>query len=224
MFTFQKKQEIPIDDPAFSENLTLASVEKWRRLRNIITPTFSTAKLRQVKPRIDDTVAMMLKNFDAALEREVAQNGNKSYAILDVKPLFDGFAMDATVAFAYGIKVDSLIDPQHPVVVNVRKIISLDSIDWRNLANLTVIFLFPKVAQLLRLRYNGQATNFFMDFYRKIIDEKRNDLGKNKKKASSFIELMLEEELNDEAMKDENFKQLEKCKKFIVFELYLMLF
>ncbi len=41
----------------------------FTRIRAIVTPTFSTGKMRRMKPKIDETVQNMLKNIDEALKQ-----------------------------------------------------------------------------------------------------------------------------------------------------------
>ena len=67
VFIFQK---VPFDDKIFSSFLTTVQDEQWKRLRSIITPTFSTGKLKQMKPRIDDTIETLLANLAKTLDEK----------------------------------------------------------------------------------------------------------------------------------------------------------
>lgn len=37
--------------------------EKWKRIRSIVTPTFSSGKLRRMKPLVDESLMVLEKNI-----------------------------------------------------------------------------------------------------------------------------------------------------------------
>jgi len=179
-------QEFLIPDPAFSENLIFAPVDKWKRLRTIVTPTLSAGKInKQLKPCIDETVKTLIKNLE----------NNTSNNIIDAKQYFGSFTMDTIVQIAFGVKIDSLVNKDNPVILNAKKMFSMD-MSLKNLISVATIFLCPPLAKLLGLSFNKEQADFFMKFSKKIIDEKRAIMKKNKGhfKPNSFIELMLEAE------------------------------
>ena len=62
--------------------------EKWKRLRAVVTPTFSAGKLRLMKPFIDDTIRTLLGSFDSTL---------KHSNVVNVKHYFGAFTMDTVI-------------------------------------------------------------------------------------------------------------------------------
>lgn len=52
------------DDPIFSSLLSSAIDEQWKRIRSVVTPTFSTGKLKRMKPRLDDSIDTLMANFE----------------------------------------------------------------------------------------------------------------------------------------------------------------
>ena len=55
-------------DPVMGNMLLLAEGDRWKRLRAIITPTFSAAKLKRMKLCVDDTIKTMIKNMENLLK------------------------------------------------------------------------------------------------------------------------------------------------------------
>ena len=78
------------------ENILFARDSKWKRLRQIVTPAFSPAKIRRMSAMIEDSVHDLIEAFDTEL-------GHRSE--LDVKPYFSGFTLDVIASCAFGIKV-----------------------------------------------------------------------------------------------------------------------
>ncbi len=79
------------------------------------------------------------------------------------------FAMDVISACAYGINTDSVKDPNHPIVVNVKKILNVDvSI------SLFLSVSAPPIARFLKLEpFDIKATNYFDALTNKIIEERK---------------------------------------------------
>lgn len=122
----------------------------------------------------------------------------------NVKSIFDAFTIDTIIQIAFGVKVDSLNDPTNPIIVNGRKIFQQD-ISALDLIKFTLIFFAPKLAELFKLEINESTTDFFTNLSLGIIDQKREEIAKQKSfaKANSFIEFMLEAEAENKKMNEE---------------------
>ena len=186
--------------------LSNARDEQWKRLRSVVTPTFSTGSIRRMKPRIDDIIGKLLKNFESTL---------KEGSSVDVKRLYGAFTMDTIIQVAFGAQVDSLADPNNPIILNARKVFSKD-FGYKTMAEMMIIFVFPKVAKLFGIRFQKEPINFFQDFSKKIIKKKKDDLQNNKGwgKASSFLELVLEAEAEHERQLMNSNSEVEKEDEF----------
>ncbi|CAG2180251.1 unnamed protein product, partial [Oppiella nova] len=88
---------------------------------------------------------------------------------IDIRQHVGAFAMDVISRCGYGIDVESIKNPNHPVVLNARKILSVDL----GLAFI-VSFLFPGLARLLGVEpFDMSACSYFDDLTKKIIDERK---------------------------------------------------
>ncbi len=125
------------------------------------------------------------------------------------------------VQVAFGVKIDSLVEADHPVIVNAKRLFSND-LTYANLVRFTLLFMAPKLANLLGIRINAQSVDYFNVFSTKIIADKRKSYlkGGGHGKASNFIELMLEAEAEEgggnftDALHGEEKEKL-KC-KFVI--------
>lgn len=82
---FSLLKTIKMEDSLNRSSMFLIRDEQWKRLRSVITPTFSVGKLRQMKPFIDDTIRTLIRNFEVSLTQ--SSNAN-------VKQLFGAYTMD----------------------------------------------------------------------------------------------------------------------------------
>lgn len=147
-----------------------------------------------MKPRLDGTLQEMLNNFDRSLS---------SSSDVDMKQLLGAFTMDAIIHVAFGVSVDSLADPENPIIAHAKAAFSTN-LSVKMFATLLLLLKAPKLAQLFDIRYKRQ--DFFSNFARQIIIRKKADMRENPGKASCFLELLLEAEEQEEANQYSNHK------------------
>ncbi|CAG2120867.1 unnamed protein product, partial [Medioppia subpectinata] len=145
--------------------------DRWKRIRAIVSPAFTSGKLRQMMASIAGIADTFVQNLD-----KFAENGQ----IVDIREHFGAFAMDVISACAYGINVEFINNPNHPIVVKARRMLSVDS----SLSNILSI-LVPPIARFLRLDpMNRQAIDYFDNLTNQIVTEH--------KKVTDFIQLMID--------------------------------
>ena len=174
--------------------LSLVTDDKWKRLRAIVSPTFSTGKLRRMRPLIDDCLQNLIANTNKLLKESEKQE-------VDMKKVLSAFTMEVVIRVAFGTKVDALIDDNNPIIVNARKIFSKD-FSLLMVPKMIVLAFLPKVARLLGLTFFPKdVTNFFLNLFRNIIAEREKD---KETKKYDFLQLLLEANENQEQLTDEN--------------------
>ena len=82
--------------------------------------------------------------------------------------------MDVIASCAYGIKVDSINDPDHPIVINAKKILNTDMP-----ISMILCLMAPKLAKLLKLEpFDIKALRYFDDLTTKIIEERTKQINR----------------------------------------------
>ena len=77
--------------------------------------------------------------------------------------------MDSISACAYGIKVDSIDNPDHPIVSNVNKFFGLDA-PFR----VMISILAPKIAQFFKVEFfDMSAVKYFSELTNQIVSERK---------------------------------------------------
>ncbi|CAB0038650.1 unnamed protein product [Trichogramma brassicae] len=99
-------------DPLFGKNLVSLNGPRWKEVRSILTPSFTTNKMRAM-------FVLMSKCADT-FSRTLVQTRADSPAI-DTKDAFTRYANDVIASCAFGFEVDSLKDPDNEFYVNGRE-------------------------------------------------------------------------------------------------------
>ncbi|XP_054155684.1 cytochrome P450 3A2-like [Oppia nitens] len=169
--------------------------DDWKRVRTVISPTFTSGKLRKMFPLITDC----LKTLNCMLETASLATGQP----YDMKAVYCGYTMEVILQVSFGVKVDAMLDKDNPIVLNAVKLFVRE---FRSMY-LTVMFL-PKLAEYLQLTvFDEPVIEFFHDFTLKVIADRRNQMkqiGGHHKKRVDFLQLMLDSAdcNNNESMDD----------------------
>ncbi|KAL3832686.1 hypothetical protein ACJMK2_024307, partial [Sinanodonta woodiana] len=161
----------------------------WARVRKIITPTFSSGKLKLMVSEINRCGAVLAKTF---------QKNAMSKSSVDLKQLCGGFTMDVIASTAFGIQTNSMENPDDPFVSLAQKVFGSDVF-----ANPCVVLsvLFPRLAPLLTKLGLGfwpnDSVQFFVSRTKEIIEDRKKGINTGR---VDFIQLLLnaEEEVQED--------------------------
>ncbi|XP_005413825.1 PREDICTED: cytochrome P450 3A9-like isoform X4 [Chinchilla lanigera] len=105
--------------PAVLMRKSLFSSEdgQWKRIRTLLSPTFSSGKLKEMFPIIEQYADVLLKNLKREAEKGVP---------VPMKDIFGAYSMDVITGTSFGVNVDSLNNPRDPFVEKVKKLLNFD--------------------------------------------------------------------------------------------------
>jgi cytochrome P450 family 6 len=170
-----------------SANIFFLRGKKWKNLREKLSPTFSTSKLKQMF----STIHVVAERLDAHLQPYADQNAD-----IDVREIFARFTTDVIASCAFGLDIDSLNNPQSEFRAMGKKIIN-----FTKMKALKLIFAstFQNLAMKLGIRWNDvDVSDFFMKVVRDTIDYRMSNSIVRNDFMQILIEMMEREELTFE--------------------------
>ncbi|XP_054740864.1 cytochrome P450 9b2-like [Anastrepha obliqua] len=94
------------DDPLINGMLTVMKDQRWKNMRNTLSPIFTAAKMRAM-------FSLMNECFNESLDRlHEKTKGGKSHDI-ELKGWFTRLSNDIIASTAFGLKVNSYVDPNN---------------------------------------------------------------------------------------------------------------
>ncbi|XP_060066281.1 cytochrome P450 3A2-like [Ylistrum balloti] len=179
----------------FDHSIINIKGEHWKHERSIITPTFSSGKLKRMMPLIQEACDTLIKT-----SRNALKDGNNGQ--VEMKRLFGGFAIDVISSTAFGIHVDSQSNPDDPFVKHVKKLLDTSPASLSFL----LISLFPALKPLWRILgisvYSKDSMAFIRRITSKLVEERKNS---KKESRSDFLQLMVDAlKSRNEGEKNEN--------------------
>jgi len=168
-------------DRIFISMLTSMRDQRWRDMRNTLTPIFTGAKMRAMFP-------LMLDCFDEALcdlRRKVHGSGSID---IELKDTFSKLSNDLIATTAFGLKVNSFKDEKNDFYTLGTDLSKMQS---KRLLAFFAYTLFPRVAQLLKLRLMPPKET---DYFKKLVIDAMKYREEYNINRPDMIQLLMEAE------------------------------
>lgn len=165
------------DDP-LSGHLFAIEGQKWRGLRNKLSPTFTSGKMRTMCPILIDIAERFKETMDEKIER-----GEKG---IDMRDMFARFTTDVIGTCAFGLECNSLKDPKAKFREIGMKVFNEPRYPmWFQL----MVNGFPKLSRTLRIKLiSDEVESFFMQAVNDTFEHRI----KNNIKRHDFVDLLID--------------------------------
>ncbi|CAG2178733.1 unnamed protein product, partial [Oppiella nova] len=176
-----------ISHPVFDLNLASAKDEDWKRIRSIVSPTFTSGKMRKMYP----LVRQSLNEFLDVLDTYAKQRKD-----INVKDMFGCYTMDVIANCAFATKTNTHKDPNDPFIINARNFFK------RSVWKFFAVILFPAfVLKMINIRTftDENSITFFCGIVTQILKMRQ----KSDKKYNDFMALMMNAEKGSDSNRNE---------------------
>ncbi|XP_071427227.1 cytochrome P450 3A29-like isoform X1 [Pithys albifrons albifrons] len=169
--------------------LNVAADEQWKRIRTVLSPTFTSGKLKEMFHIINHYGEKLVKN----IEKKVAND-----EFVTVKDIFGAYSMDVVASTSFSVNVDSMSNPNDPFVTNIKKFLQFSFLSPVFL----FLVLFPFVVPVLEKMKVTLLPSDVMDFFKNVFIKMK----KEREKGSSmdrvdFLQLMIESQNSQDGCK-----------------------
>ncbi|CAF1688908.1 unnamed protein product [Rotaria sp. Silwood1] len=173
--------------------LTRLKDEQWKNARSIVSPTFSTAKLKAMYGLMNQVSDMYNKRLLEYADKQ---------EIFDIKVLNGQYTLDNIASCLFGIETNSLQNENVTLINHLKKFFNL------SLSNifLLIFLMSPRLASYLGKRgyslFPKDASDYITNILNQILARRRQHL----ERRNDFIQMMVdheEEETNQQTDKKE---------------------
>ena len=171
------------------EGLVNLCDEQWRRVRRILTPTFSSKKLRMMSPLIEESCER--------LSNKIATVSDTDNSV-DVWEWFGMFTMEVILATAFSRDISSESRKENPLVKAAASVFySLrcgNALGWEKVMMILSHFPWsvPLLRYLARRTREAQSWDYLEDAALKLIQDRRIAMTTTGSSAQDLLQLMLE--------------------------------
>ncbi|XP_054714031.1 cytochrome P450 3A8-like [Uloborus diversus] len=180
---FTSRRSLESGNPIFDNMVVTLQGEAWKRVRTIITPTFTTGKIKRMMGIFTKCAQTCVKNYT-----KFAESGEPA----ELKNLYGAFTMDVIASTAFSTKLDSHNDPSNKFVAAAKQVFT-KNISWRAV----LLFLAPSLLKIFRISlFPPNVLQFFKDITLEIIEERK----RTGQVRNDFLQLLMDtaEEVEDQ--------------------------
>ena len=155
------------------------SGNEWRKSRSIVTPTFTSGKMKAMLPIVQDCIGL--------LEKSIRKHLNSGKELIDAKHVFTCLTLDVIAKVAFAADINAHEDEDDEFVHHAKNILIISR------SRFMTGFLFPdKLKQLARFSlFSPDHLEYLLDVCRAMLDQKRKS-GNTQNKYIDFGQLLLE--------------------------------
>ncbi|KFQ31702.1 Cytochrome P450 3A29, partial [Mesitornis unicolor] len=169
--------------------LNVAEDEKWKRIRTVLSPTFTSGKLKEMFPIINHYGEKLVKN----IEKKVAND-----EFVTMKDIFGAYSMDVVASTSFSVNIDSMSNPSDPFVTNIKRFLKFSFLN----PFFVFLVLFPFVIPVLEKMNVTLLPSEVMEFFRSVFIKMK----KEREKGSSmdrvdFLQLMVDSQSSNDSSK-----------------------
>ncbi|XP_062866976.1 cytochrome P450 3A27-like [Trichomycterus rosablanca] len=158
----------------------LSKDEDWKRIRSVLSPSFTSGRLKEMFWIMKTHADTMVKN----LKKTAKQAGR-----VDVKELFGAYMMDVITGSAFSVDIDSLNNPNDPFVTNVKKLVEFDFFNPLLFIAALFPFMLPLLEKLNFSVFPKSTVEFFFASLKKIKVDRQDE---NYKRRVDLLQLMMD--------------------------------
>jgi len=182
--------------------LTNLTGEQWKKVRSVISPVFTSGKLKLMVPHIQKCT----ENLDDVLGA-AADSGE----MINVRELFGKYTLDAIATSGFGIESNSFKDPDSVFRKTALRMVRAEGYNSKmDILKFLVLIISPKFARFIGLTMMPTGTvEFFTNIIRQTVEQRRI----SGKRRNDIIDLLLDEIKKMEEENDQETKTEENIKK-----------
>ncbi|XP_063703769.1 probable cytochrome P450 9f2 [Culicoides brevitarsis] len=168
-------------DELLNSSLTILRDQKWRDMRTTLSPAFTGSKMRMMF----DLVRECAEDFVTYCKENV--NKDTKTMEIDTKDIFSKVAINVISSTAFGLKVDSVREPENIVTFHTKR--AFDGSSFTAILRLMTIMTLPKVADFFKISFTPKTSqDFFRDLVKDTIDHRRQ----TKETRKDVIQLLIQ--------------------------------
>nr|XP_060642873.1 cytochrome P450 3A9-like [Anolis sagrei ordinatus] len=179
--------------------VSIAEDENWKRIRTVLSPTFTSGKLKEMLPIIQHYAKSLIKNF--------AEKADKGEPV-DIKDVIGPYSMDVVTSSSFGVNIDSMNNSQDPFVKHAKKLVKFNFFSPLFILMYMVPWLTPILNKMNVSLFSAEAVDFFAQAVAKIKKQRQQEAEKGR---VDFLALMIESQKSETKSQSNGMNQTYKA-------------
>ncbi|EDW46716.1 cytochrome P450 9b2 [Drosophila sechellia] len=173
---------ISSNERLFNDMLTAMRDQRWKHMRNTLTPVFTAAKMRNMFTLMNESFAECMQHLDGSSK---TLPGRKGFEV-DMKVLCNKLSNDIIATTAFGLKVNSYDNPKNEFYEIGQSLVFSRGLQF---FKFMLSALVPKIFSLLKLSIFDPAK---VDYFSRLVVEAMQYREKHNITRPDMIQLLME--------------------------------
>ena len=177
---------------------------KWKYLRAVLQPTFSSSKIKKMRP----ILKRCLDEFISCIDEDLQKSDD---LVLDMYARFKPLTMDVICSTAFGIEVNSQRNADDLFVKHASSILGTSITSIVLMLNIFFPDLRKLIMYFIKDWIDRESMDFLMATIRKAMAERKNDVTGE---FTDLLKLMMDtqtESSNNGVSEEKSFEEMKKC-------------
>ncbi|XP_042196880.1 cytochrome P450 3A8-like [Callorhinchus milii] len=180
---FTNRRDIDLIGP-LKDAVSVVHDENWKRIRSVLSPTFTSGRLKEMLPIVCRYAETLVKN----VEKKAKMNEP-----IALKDLFGPYSMDVVTSTSFSVDIDSLNNPSDPFVSNIKKMLKFSFFNPVFLIVIIFPFLIPIMEKLNISLFPNEVT----DFFHKAVTHIKENRKTTRNDRVDFLQLMIDSQTTE---------------------------
>ncbi|XP_078096282.1 cytochrome P450 3A24-like [Mustelus asterias] len=176
----------------FQESILIVEDDHWKRIRSVLSPAFTSGRLKEICPIIKRYAENLVKNTEKRAKL------NES---VDMKDIFGAYSMDVIISTAFSVDVDSINNPNDLFVTNAKELVKFNILD----PTLLLSFIFPAIIPVLEKLgfcfFSRHVNDFFMSVLTDLKAKRQKGVQTDR---VDFLQLMVDSQMTETSSQNQD--------------------
>ncbi|NWU99916.1 C340 protein, partial [Upupa epops] len=170
-------------------SLVVAEDDQWKRIRTVLSPTFTSGKLKEMFHTINLYGEKLVKN----IEKKVAND-----EFVTMKDIFGAYSMDVVTSTSFSVNIDSMSNPSDPFVTNIKKFLKFSFLSPVFIFLVLFPFVIPVLEKMNVTLLPSDVMEFFKGVFIKMKKEREQESSVDR---VDFLQLMIDSQHSHDSSK-----------------------
>lgn len=191
---FVDRRTIVFNDPMMDEMLTNAKGTHWKGIRSLLTPTFTSGKMKSMYNLVLEKANLLAKVSEASRDEQFRIN---------LVETTSKFTLDVIGSCAFGMEINSLLDENVKFSDNAKALFRRDK---SRLIKVMFLIIFPNFCKWFGINFRPANFKYFMDIIEQTLERRMQG-----PRRGDFVDLMLDARKHPQE-EDEGQREVDKSR------------
>ncbi|KAH9515374.1 hypothetical protein Btru_014292 [Bulinus truncatus] len=168
-------------DKPFRDNLLNLRGDHWKHVRNTVSPTFSSGRIKRMSPHIERNAKILVENL-----QHIQETGEE----VELREISSCFTLDVIASTGFGLEINTLKDPKNKFAIEAKKAVNPNPVLF------TFLLFLPELTKVFSKLGLPTLPQKSLEYFAQVVDSAMEDRKRDglNGKVNDFLDLLMNAE------------------------------